>query len=211
MKRADTPHEEDASGAKARIEYVGKMRGLKHPPPSESSYPAAFQAARIRRMSPEDLDRVMEIAASLKDAPQWPREAYTAALDMDPNQDATPRRIALVTDGGQAGKVMGLAVASLIPPQAELETIAVDAHYQRSGLARGLFAELADRLRLAGVTEIILEVRASNERALGLYRRLGFVEIGRRPGYYQAPAEDAILMRLELEGFEPEAAHAGKP
>ena len=77
-------------------------------------------------MSPEDLDRVMEIAASLKDAPQWPREAYTAALDMDPNQDATPRRIALVTDGGQAGKVMGLAVASLIPPQAELETIAAD-------------------------------------------------------------------------------------
>jgi ribosomal-protein-alanine N-acetyltransferase len=199
MKRDDTPHEEDASGAKARIEYVGKMQGLKPPPPSESSYPAAFQAARIRRMTAEDLDRVMEIAASLRHAPQWPREAYKAALD--PN--AMPRRIALVTDGGQAGRVAGLAVASLIPPQAELEIIAVDTHFQRSGLARGLLAELAGRLRLAGVTEVILEVRATNERALGLYRRLGFVEAGRRPGYYQAPADDAVLMRLELEGFEP--------
>jgi ribosomal-protein-alanine N-acetyltransferase len=199
MKRADAPHEDDASGAEARIEYDGKMRGLTPPPPSESSDPAAFQAARIRCMTAEDLDRVMEIAASLKNSPQWPPAAYRAALE----QDAAPRRIALVTDGGQAGKVAGLAVASLIPPQAELETIAIDTHFQRCGLARGLFAELAGKLRLAGVTEVILEVRASNEPALRLYRRLGFVETGRRPGYYQAPEDDAVLMRLGLEGFEP--------
>jgi len=199
MKRADTPHEDDVSGAKARIEYIGKMRGLNLPPPSESSNPAAFQATRIRRMTPEDLDRVMEIAAHLKNAPQWPLAAYRAALE----QDATPRRIALVTDGGQAGKVAGLAVASLIPPQAELEIIAVDTHYQRSGLARGLFAELAGRLRLAGITEIVLEVRASNQPALGLYRRLGFVETGRRRRYYHDPEDDAVLMRLGLERFEP--------
>jgi ribosomal-protein-alanine N-acetyltransferase len=150
-------------------------------------------------MTAEDLDRVMEIAASLRHAPQWPREAYKAALD----PGATPGRIALVTDGGQACKVAGLAVASLIPPQAELETIAVDTHFQRCGLARGLFAELAGRLARAGATEVILEVRASNQPALGLYQRLGFVETGRRPRYYQAPEDDAVLMRLGLEGFEP--------
>jgi len=199
MKRADTPHEEDASGANARIEDVGKMRGLKPSPLSESSDPAAFRAARIRRMAAEDLDRVMEIAASLTNAPQWSSAAYRAALE----QDATPRRIALVTDGGQAAKVAGLAVASLIPPQAELEIIAVDTHYQRSGLARGLFAELAGRLRLVGVTEVILEVRASNEPALRLYRRLGFVETGRRRRYYHDPEDDAVLMRQWLEGFAP--------
>jgi ribosomal-protein-alanine N-acetyltransferase len=141
----------------------------------------------------------MEIAAQPEKCAPMAARAYRAALE----QDAAPRRIALVTDGGQAGKVAGLAVASLIPPQAELEIIAVDTHYQRSGLARGLFAELADRLRLAGVTEVILEVRASNEPALGLYRRLGFVETGRRRRYYQAPEDDAVLMRLGLEGFEP--------
>ena len=66
--------------------------------------------------------------------------------------------------------------------------------------------ELVEKLSLAGVREVILEVRASNLPALALYRQLGFVETGRRPRYYQAPEEDAILMRLGLEGFEPEAA-----
>jgi ribosomal-protein-alanine N-acetyltransferase len=147
-------------------------------------------------MSPKDLDRVMALAASLKDAPHWTRENYLAALD----SNAVPRRIALVSE--ESGKVAGLAVASLIPPQAELEIIAVDAQFQRRSLARRLFEELASKLRMAGVSELVLEVRASNQAALGFYRRLGFVETGRRPCYYQAPAEDAVLMRLGLEGFE---------
>ena len=152
---------------------------------------------QVRPMREEDLDEVVLVAASLRQAPYWPRETYKAAL----NPNATPRRIALAVEID--GKAVGLAVASLIPPQAELETIAVDTHYQRCGLARGLFAELAGRLRLAGVTEVILEVRASNQPALGLYQRLGFVQTGRRPGYYMnppEPPEDAVLMRLGLEG-----------
>jgi ribosomal-protein-alanine N-acetyltransferase len=165
--------------------------------------------ARVRRMSPEDLDRAMEIAESLKDAPHWTRANYLAVLDLDANRAAAPRRMALVTEEG--GKVAGFAVASLMPPQAELEIIAVDAHFQRRGLARRLFVELAGKLSLARVTEIILEVRASNQPALGLYRRLGFVETGRRPCYYQAPADDAVLMRLGLEGLEPEAATVRLP
>jgi tRNA threonylcarbamoyl adenosine modification protein YeaZ len=152
---------------------------------------------QVRPMREEDLDVVVIVAASQRLAPFWPRDAYKAALD----PDGTPRRIALVTDGGQAGKVVGLVVASLIPPQAELETIVIDTYFQRCGLARKLFAELAGKLRLAGVTEVILEVRASNQAALGLYRRLGFQQTGLRPGYYvnpPEPAEDAVLMRLGL-------------
>jgi tRNA threonylcarbamoyladenosine biosynthesis protein TsaB len=154
----------------------------------------------VRPMREEDLDEVVIIAASQRLAPFWPREAYKTAL----NPDATPRRIALVVE--VSGKLAGLAVASLMPPQAELETIVVDTYFQRCGLTPGLFTELAARLRLAGVTEIHLEVRASNERALRLYRRLGFVQTGLRPGYYvepPEPAEDALLMRLGIEGYEP--------
>jgi len=117
-----------------------------------------------------------------------------------------PRRIALVTEGAQPGKVTGFAVASLLPPQAELETIAVAAESQRRGMGRQMLDEMVEKLRLAGVREVILEVRASSQPALGLYRRLGFVETGRRPRYYQAPEEDAVLMSLGLEGFELESA-----
>jgi ribosomal-protein-alanine N-acetyltransferase len=143
-------------------------------------------------MTPADLDRVLAIAASLPTAPQWPRSAYQAALD----PEAAPRRIALVAEA--AGLVEGLIVASLLPPQAELELIAVAAAAQRRGLARWLFQVLAAELRAAQLTEVILEVRAGNQPALDFYQRMGWLVSGRRTRYYQNPEEDAILMRFEL-------------
>jgi ribosomal-protein-alanine N-acetyltransferase len=141
-----------------------------------------------------DLDRVLEIAGSLKEAPRWPRSAYLAALEP---QAATPR-LALVAEEAGSGLVVAFTVASLLPPQAELELIVADSAFQRQGLAKILFAALSAELRNVQITEVILEVRASNQPALGLYRRLGFVESGRRLRYYHDPVEDAILMRLVL-------------
>jgi len=158
-------------------------------------------AVRFRRMTPADLDRVMEVAESLKEAPQWPRTAFERALD----PEAQPRRVALVAEA--MGEVAGFAVASLLPPEAELETIAVDPTAQRQGLARRLFTELAAELGAAQIREVILEVRASNQPALGLYRGLGFAEAGRRVRYYHDPVEDAVLMRLRLENPPAVPAH----
>ena len=45
---------------------------------------------------------------------------------------------------------------------------------------------------------LMLEVRAGNEPAIALYRKHGFVEVGRRKNYYEKPREDAILMTLVL-------------
>jgi ribosomal-protein-alanine acetyltransferase len=150
--------------------------------------------AFIRRMTPTDLDRVMEIAERLKEAPQWPRFAYLAALE----PKAVPRRIALVAEGPAAGMVTGFAVASLLPPEAELEIIAVAPTAQRRGLAVRLFEALIAEFDTAFIKGIMLEVRSNNKPALELYRRLGFVETGHRPRYYHDPVEDAILMRLRL-------------
>ncbi len=151
-------------------------------------------AVQVRRMTEADLDRVIEIEQRLTAAPHWPRSAYLAALD----PRATPLRIALVAEESGLGAVAGFVVASLLPPQAELESIAVDLELQRSGLARRLLSALAAELRTAGVMELILEVRASNQPALGFYERSGFVKAGRRPRYYIDPVEDAVLMRLRL-------------
>jgi ribosomal-protein-alanine N-acetyltransferase len=43
-----------------------------------------------------------------------------------------------------------------------------------------------------------LEVRASNEAAQALYRKLGFHDVGRRPRYYGDNGEDAVLMDREM-------------
>jgi tRNA threonylcarbamoyladenosine biosynthesis protein TsaB len=138
---------------------------------------------------------VMEIAGSLKELPQWTRENYLTAMD----PDAVPRRIALIVLGPDEAGMTGFLVARLLPPQAELEIIAVNHRFQRRGLARKLFEELTYQLGQAGVTEVVLEVRASNQAALAFYRVQGFVETGRRPRYYADPVDDAVLMRLQLK------------
>ncbi|MGC1421350.1 MAG: ribosomal protein S18-alanine N-acetyltransferase [Terracidiphilus sp.] len=148
---------------------------------------------RIRSMAEADLDRLVEIAAGVDHAPQWPRRAYEAVLD-----SSFPQRVALVAEDPETGGLAGFVVASLVPPEAELESIAVSAAYQRRGVARRLFGFLAGELGQCQVREVLLEVRESNQSALAFYTSLGFVEEGRRYGYYDEPVEDAILMRLKL-------------
>jgi ribosomal protein S18 acetylase RimI-like enzyme len=57
---------------------------------------------------------------------------------------------------------------------------------------------LLTSLREAEITKVMLEVRASNHAARGFYACAGFVETGRRPGYYSDPEEDAILLARQL-------------
>jgi [ribosomal protein S18]-alanine N-acetyltransferase len=144
-------------------------------------------------MAGKDIDRVVEIAAGMDQAPHWPRWVYEAALDPD-----FPKRIARVAEDAATGVLAGFAVAGLTPPEAELETIVVAAEFQRCGIARRLFQTLADELRQEQVGNVLLEVRASNEPAQAFYRALGFAESGHRHGYYADPVEDAVLMRLGL-------------
>jgi tRNA threonylcarbamoyladenosine biosynthesis protein TsaB len=154
---------------------------------------------QVRPMKRSDLERVLSIASDTQQAPGWTWQAYEKAID----SEAKPRRIALVAEEAQSGKLVGFAVAVLVPaagvpPEAELETIVTSLAHQRRGVARELFSSLKHDLRRSGVQELILEVREGNQGARGFYRFLGFAEEGRRRGYYADPVEDAILMRLRI-------------
>ncbi len=148
----------------------------------------------IRAMTFTDIDAVMEIAASLPEAPHWTREVYERGL----RPDVKPHRVACVAEDRQTGQLVGLAVASLTPPDSELESIAVVSAAQRRGVGRGLWQFLAAALSAGGASQTFLEVRASNLRARAFYRSLGFTEVGRRPAYYADPAEDAVILRCDL-------------
>jgi [ribosomal protein S18]-alanine N-acetyltransferase len=146
----------------------------------------------IRPLTSDDIDGVLALSAALPHAPHWPRATWQSMLDIA----STAPRVALAAL--VAEQLVGIAVASLTPPESEIESIAVAAAFQRQGIARALFAELSARLSAAGVTSVLLEVRASNGQAQALYTALGFVPAGRRPGYYAEPSEDALILGRAL-------------
>ena len=77
-------------------------------------------------------------------------------------------------------------------------TIGVRAHARGRGIGATILDELLAWSREAGAREIFLDVRPSNEGAIGLYESRGFVEIGRRPRYFRNPVEEAVEMRAPL-------------
>jgi ribosomal-protein-alanine N-acetyltransferase len=143
-------------------------------------------------MVESDIDDVMEIAASLPTAPQWSRAAYEVAVSAEEGA----KRIALAAEHCQ--ELIGFAIARVFASMAEIETIAIDKQAQGLGFGSSLLLAILGELRLAGVREVELEVRPSNEGALWIYRRAGFGEVGVRPGYYRNPDEDAVLLRLTM-------------
>jgi ribosomal-protein-alanine N-acetyltransferase len=98
------------------------------------------------------------------------------------------------------GVLRGYAVLMPGVDEAELLTLGVALSSQRQGLASGLLDSLEAQARLRALERLCLEVRPSNLAALALYRKAGFVEVGRRRGYYPAAhgREEAILMEKRL-------------
>lgn len=90
------------------------------------------------------------------------------------------------------GQIVGFIVSRSVFPEREILNLAVAPEWRRRGIAKALL-----RYQLAQGGTHFLEVRESNLPAQGLYRQFGFQEVGRRLGYYDLPAESAIVMRMK--------------
>lgn len=97
------------------------------------------------------------------------------------------------------GNLVGYIGSQSVMDEADVMNVAVDAAYRRRGIAESLVDSLIKMLKVDGVRCLTLEVRASNDPAIALYNKLGFIQVGRRPGYYQKPKEDALILRKEWE------------
>lgn len=96
----------------------------------------------------------------------------------------------------QGAVLAALCIVQDLAGEREILQLGVLPVYRGQGLARELL------LSLPGGEPYFLEVRESNRTARRLYKSVGFVELGRRPNYYQNPQEDAILMKGDLHGRE---------
>ena len=123
-------------------------------------------------------------------APPWDRRTYADLL-------GNPAVRAWVARDG-ADRPVAMLCIQLVADEAEVYRIGVLPQARRRGIARQLMAAATEALRGAGTRRMFLEVRMGNAAAVALYASLGFAPRGTRPGYYSAPAEDALLMECRL-------------
>ena len=144
---------------------------------------------RIVPMTAARLPQVAALETVCFPADPWSEGLFRDALEC-------PDTVLLVAEK-EDGTVLGYAVLSAVLDEGSLDNIAVAPHCRRRGVADALLSALTlfGRERLS---VLFLEVRASNYPAVALYEKHGFVPVGRRKDYYDAPREDAILMTLEL-------------
>ena len=95
---------------------------------------------------------------------------------------------------------VGYGIMSVGAGEAHVLNLCVAADHRQLGLGSALLARLTELAIGFGVRDIFLEVRPSNEVALGLYVSRGFAQIGVRKGYYQASGgrEDAVVLRKRV-------------
>ena len=93
----------------------------------------------------------------------------------------------------------GFVLSRMVPPEAEILSIAVAPSRRRKGLAGQLLRLHLRRLAALAVGTVFLEVGEDNLPALRLYRRAGFREVGRRAAYYSADkGSAALVLRRDL-------------
>ena len=91
----------------------------------------------------------------------------------------------------------GMLIARAAADEAEILTLAVEPRARRQGVARALVNKALAEAHGRGARMVLLEVSVSNAAARALYRRAGFVEVGRRPRYY-TDGSDALILRVDL-------------
>ena len=138
----------------------------------------------IRRMQMEDLPEVCVIEKDNFSLP-WSAESFAESL----GKDYTVFLTALV-DGEVAGYLGCYCVAGT----GEITNVAVKSSHRRMGLGGMLLEKLYEEGKSLDTEEFFLEVRESNEAAIGLYTRQGFVKEGIRKNFYEQPVENAVIM-----------------
>jgi ribosomal-protein-alanine N-acetyltransferase len=147
----------------------------------------------LRPMRWPDIEAVHAIESAVFTVDPWSAEQFWGEL-------AQPTRSYVVAE--DAGVIVGYAGAYLLPPDADVQTIAVSGAAQGRGVGRLLLEELIAIAVRHECSQLLLEVRSDNASALGMYERFGFESISKRRDYY-ASGVDALIMRLRpLPGSE---------
>lgn len=143
----------------------------------------------IRKMTAGEVSQVAELEKLCFTLP-WSEKSVAGELE-------NPLALWLVAMEGDS--LAGYVGSQTVMDETDMMNLAVAPQFRRQGVGEALVSALVASLKERGSRCLTLEVRDSNEAARALYAKLGFVEIGRRRGYYRDPREDALILRKEWE------------
>lgn len=142
----------------------------------------------IRLAAASDLDWLCAMEAECFSLP-WTREQLERQLSGD------GRLLYVAELNSNLAGYMGL---DYVLDEGYVTNVCTAPEFRRLGVAGALIDAVVARSRELGLTFVSLEARVSNAAARSLYAQKGFIDAGIRPGYYEKPREDAVIMTLYL-------------
>lgn len=134
----------------------------------------------------EDVDGVHEISKEAFSLP-WTREAIQ-------NEVFNINAQYIVAKNDATNEILGFVGAWLIAGEASIINIAVKSKFRHLGIGKSLLNSLFKLCKDMNCNAITLEVRESNKIAQDFYKKMGFIEEGKRKNFYDKPKEDCIIM-----------------
>lgn len=137
-----------------------------------------------------DISSILDISEECELSP-WSKQDYLDEVE----RESSVFLIAKEASGEQVGFLTGRLNLS---SEAEIYNIGVRSEYRKRGIGTGLLQAFLSVCTENKVQSVFLDVRASNDGAVGFYLRNGFETIATRKHFYRDPPEDAFVMKLAL-------------
>ena len=138
----------------------------------------------IRELTAADVEEVSRIEQETFSMP-WQPQDFLEMVEAD---------YAHYYVAEEDGEIAGCCGIRNIAGEGEITNVAVANKFRRRGIGRALMEYMLKEAALLGMESSTLEVRVSNTPAIRLYESLGFQSEGVRPGFYEKPKEDALIM-----------------
>lgn len=138
----------------------------------------------IHKLRAEDVEAVSRIEEASFSMPWSPRD-FAQLVEAEDSLYLVARA---------DGQVAGCCGVTNISGEGDINNVVVEESMRGRGIAQTMLAELLRRGQEMGIGDYTLEVRVSNAPAIHVYEKLGFVSEGIRPGFYEKPREDAMIM-----------------
>lgn len=149
---------------------------------------------KIRLMTEADVPAAARLESECMENP-WSEKIFRESLALS--------YYTFLAAEGPDGEIVGYAGLMNLSGEGDVTNIVVSRKVRRKGIGETLLRELMKLGREQGITDFSLEVRKSNLPAVSLYEKLGFAVEGLRKGYYEKPAEDALIMWKHESGAGP--------